>query len=150
MKLRITILKYHSWYLCQISLQIMLLPILTLLQHFLPYPTGLLLTHKNGNFGVVTVRERRCAATISSLRVHSTGTDLGEGAGGTHPLPPEVTCGFLIQLVLCIKICLRHQSITSFLNGAPPPKKNPGSAPVQVCKCKTSRKARRIFRTRQQ
>ena len=25
-KLRITILKYHSWYLCQISLQIMLLP----------------------------------------------------------------------------------------------------------------------------
>ena len=29
-KLRITISKYHSWYLCQISLQIMLLPILTL------------------------------------------------------------------------------------------------------------------------
>ena len=26
-KLRITILKYHSWYLCQISLQIILLPI---------------------------------------------------------------------------------------------------------------------------
>ena len=26
--LRITILKYHSWYLCQISLLIMLLPIL--------------------------------------------------------------------------------------------------------------------------
>ena len=28
MKLRITISKYHSWYLCQTSLQIMLLPIL--------------------------------------------------------------------------------------------------------------------------
>ena len=28
MKLRITILKYHAWYLCQISRQIMLLPIL--------------------------------------------------------------------------------------------------------------------------
>ena len=28
MKLRITISKYHSWYLCQISLQIVLLPIL--------------------------------------------------------------------------------------------------------------------------
>ena len=27
-KLRITILKYHSWYLCQISLLILLLPIL--------------------------------------------------------------------------------------------------------------------------
>ena len=31
MKLRITISKYHSWYLCQISLQIMLLPILLLI-----------------------------------------------------------------------------------------------------------------------
>ena len=30
-KLRITILKHHSWYLCQISLQIMLLPILIFL-----------------------------------------------------------------------------------------------------------------------
>ena len=30
-KLSVTILKYHSWYLCQISLQIMLLPILILL-----------------------------------------------------------------------------------------------------------------------
>ena len=29
MKLRITISKYHSWYFCQISLQIMLLPIQT-------------------------------------------------------------------------------------------------------------------------
>ena len=28
-----------------------------------------------------------------------TGADLGEGAGGAHPLPPEMTCGFLIQLV---------------------------------------------------
>ena len=32
MKLRITISKYHLWYLCQISLQIMLLPIL--IHHF--------------------------------------------------------------------------------------------------------------------
>ena len=31
MKLRITILKCHSWYLCQISLQIMLLPILIII-----------------------------------------------------------------------------------------------------------------------
>ena len=30
-KLRIAISKYHSWYLCKISLQIMLLPILILL-----------------------------------------------------------------------------------------------------------------------
>ena len=31
LKLRITISKYHSWYLCQISLQIMILPVLLLL-----------------------------------------------------------------------------------------------------------------------
>ena len=36
MKLRITILKYHLWYLCQISLQIMLLPIQMSLVVFMP------------------------------------------------------------------------------------------------------------------
>ena len=34
--------------------------------------------------------------------------------------PPEMTCGFLIQLVFCIKMCLHHQSVTPFLSGAPP------------------------------
>ena len=28
-------------------------------------------------------------------------------------------------LVFAFKICLRHQSVTSFLSDAPPPKKNP-------------------------
>ena len=28
------------------------------------------------------------------------------------------------------KICLHHQSVTPFLSGVPPPKKNPGSTPV--------------------
>ena len=46
------------------------------------------------------------------------------------PLFPEMTCGFLIQLVFYTKICLCHQSVTSFLSVALPPKKNPGSAPV--------------------
>ena len=36
--------------------------------------------------------------------------------------PPEMTCGFLIQLVFC-------QKKTMWFIGAPPPKKNPGSAP---------------------
>ena len=36
-----------------------------------------------------------------------------------------MTCGFLIQLVFSIKICLLHQSVTPFLRGAPPPRKNP-------------------------
>ena len=56
-----------------------------------------------------------------------------ESAGGAHrkpPPPPEITCGFLIQLVFCIKIGLRHQSVTLFLSGASPPKKNPGSVPA--------------------
>ena len=60
------------------------------------------------------------------------GADLGEGAGGAHPPPPppEMTCGFLIQLVFCKKkdmwfIGVEVKQETS----APPPKKNPGSAP---------------------
>ena len=46
------------------------------------------------------------------------------------PLPPEMTCGFLIQLVFYKKktmwfIGVEVEQETS----APPPKKNPGSAP---------------------
>ena len=33
-------------------------------------------------------------------------------------------------LVFAFKICLPHQSVTPFLSGAPPPKKNPGSTPA--------------------
>ena len=62
------------------------------------------------------------------------GADIGEGAGGAHPTlppPPEMTCGFLIQQVFCEK------NIDMWFIGvevekepsAPPPKKNPGSAP---------------------
>ena len=56
------------------------------------------------------------------------------GAGGAHrpplPPPPVMTCGFLIQLVFCKKktiwfIGVELEQETS----APPPKKNPGSAP---------------------
>ena len=58
--------------------------------------------------------------------------DLGGGCRGCAPPtpPPEMTCGFLIQLVF-------HQKKTMWFIGveveqetsAPPPKKNPGSAP---------------------
>ena len=60
-----------------------------------------------------------------------TGADLGEGAGGVHTPPPcEMTCSFLIQLVLCKKktmwfIAVEVEQETS----APTPKKNPGYAP---------------------
>ena len=41
-----------------------------------------------------------------------------EGAGGAHsPLPPP-TSPFVIKLVFCIQICLRHQSVTPFPSGA--------------------------------
>ena len=50
------------------------------------------------------------------------GADLGGGCRGCAPPPPEMTCGFLIQLVFCTK----KKQETS----APPPKKNPGSAPA--------------------
>ena len=49
---------------------------------------------------------------------------------GVHT-PPEMTCGFIIQLVFCKKkktmwfIGVEVEQET----GAPPPKKNPGSAP---------------------
>ena len=59
------------------------------------------------------------------------GADLGGGCRGCTP-SPEMTCGFLIQLVFCKKkkktmwfIGVEVEQETS----APPPKKNPGSAP---------------------
>ena len=63
------------------------------------------------------------------------GADLGGGCRGCAPPPlPEMTCGFLIQVVFCQKnktmwfIGVEVEQETS----APPPKKNPGSAPVVV------------------
>ena len=62
------------------------------------------------------------------------GADLGGGCRGcAPPSPPEMTCDFLIQLVFCEKkntwfIGVEVQQET----GAPPPKKNPGSAPEHL------------------
>ena len=59
-----------------------------------------------------------------------------QGAWGVHPSPrPEITCGVVMQLVLCIKICLRHQPVTPFLSGVSPPKKNSGSTPFFILSC---------------
>ena len=60
------------------------------------------------------------------------GADLGGGCRGCAPPLPEMTCGFLIQLVFCKKkktmwfIGVEVEQEMS----APPPKKNPGSAPA--------------------
>ena len=73
----------------------------------------------------------RCLSYLDHLQNGTqetlTGADLGGGCRGVHPPPPEMTCGFLIQL-LVFKSSL--QSVTPFLSGARPPKKNPGSAPA--------------------
>ena len=58
------------------------------------------------------------------------GRSWGRVQGVRTPPPPEMTCGFLIQLVFCKKktmwfIGVEVEQETS----APPPKKNPGSAP---------------------
>ena len=46
------------------------------------------------------------------------GANLGGGCRGCAlppPPTPKMTCGFLIQLIIYIKICMRHQSVTPFL-----------------------------------
>ena len=65
----------------------------------------------------------------SACMVPWAGADLGGGCRGLRT-PPEMTCGFLIQLVFCRKkkwfIGVEVEQETS----APPPRKNPGSAPA--------------------
>ena len=63
------------------------------------------------------------------------GADLGGGCRGCAP-PLEMTCGFLIQLVFCKKIKKKTMWFIGVeveqKTSAPPPKKNPGSAPVWI------------------
>ena len=57
------------------------------------------------------------------------GADLGGGCRGCAP-PPEITCGFLIQLVFCQKKPMWFTGVeVEQKTSAPPPKKNPASAP---------------------
>ena len=56
------------------------------------------------------------------------GGSRGRVQGVRIPPPPEMTFGFLIQLVFTSG----HQSVTPIHTGAPPPRKNPGSAPVII------------------
>ena len=57
--------------------------------------------------------------------------DLGGGCRGCAPPPPEMTFGSLIQLVFCEKKTMWFIGVeVEQETGAPPPKKNPGSAPA--------------------
>ena len=59
-----------------------------------------------------------------SPSISGRGRSRGRVQGCTQPRWDEAFFKF------CFKICLPHRSVTSFLRGAPPPKKNPGSAPA--------------------
>ena len=61
------------------------------------------------------------------------GADLRGGCRGcAFPPPPEMTCGFLIQLVFCKKNLWFIGVEAEQEMSAPPPKKNPGSAPASA------------------
>ena len=65
------------------------------------------------------------------LLCSKTGADLGGECRGCAP-SPEMTCGFLIQLVFCKKKTMWFNGVeVEQETSAPPPKKNPGSAPVK-------------------
>ena len=58
------------------------------------------------------------------------GADLGGGCRGCKaPPPPKMTCGFLIQLEFCKKNYVVFGVEVEQETSAPPPKRNPGSAP---------------------
>ena len=75
------------------------------------------------------------AFKVQNVRLTNAGADLGGGYRGCAPppLPPPPLRRSLL-FVLAFKICLPHRSVTSFLRGAPPPNKNPGSAPGTALK----------------
>ena len=61
------------------------------------------------------------------------GGSRGRVQGVRTPHPPKMTCGFLIQLVFCKKKNKNYVGVIGIEveqeTSAPPPKKNPGSAP---------------------
>ena len=126
------------------------------LLNFMITPEGL----EDQLLGIVVARERpELEEEKNALIIQSAenkrycwlrGGSRGRVQGVRTPSPSEMTCGFLIQLVIlsrshyviayskafffvfAFKICLRHQSVTSFLSGTLPSKKNPGSTPVTM------------------
>ena len=72
-----------------------------------------------------------CVVAVHTLLDSFPGADLGGGCRGAHPPSPEMTCGFLIQLVFYEKKTMWFTGVeVEQETSAPPPKKNPGSAPA--------------------
>ena len=83
---------------------------------------------------VVLRLQAPCALSeTSSLMYSGRGGSRGRVQGvRTLPPPPEMTCGFLIQLVFCKKKTMWFIGVeVKQETSAPPPRKNPGSAPAQ-------------------
>ena len=100
-----------------------------------PYQIGLPFTHKNGDFGAISVTERGYAAPISKVENHivgqMSGADLGVGCRGCAPSPPPPlppsprddlqfsnTTGILPKKKICGLLVLKQSK-----RRAPPPKK---------------------------
>ena len=66
------------------------------------------------------------------------GADLGGCAWGVHPPPPRWPAAFYYNWYSPRKYVVSsgHLSVTSFLSGAPPPKKYPASAPDVTMTCR--------------
>ena len=81
------------------------------------------------------IREKQSNLILVVVIVLEPGADLGGGCRGCAPPPPEMTCGFLIQLVFCKK--KKNYAFYWCRSRAreectpPPKKKNHGSAPVE-------------------
>ena len=99
--------------------------------------TLLLLLGSNNNFKISIGLIFRILKCFYYYYFYS-GADLGGGCRGCVPPPPEMTCGFLVQLVFCKKKTMRFIGVeVEQETSAPPPKRNPGSAPVIAIKFQT-------------
>ena len=98
--------------------------------HVVPY-SGLQEINAHHTKGVALLPTKEAHTTLNGWEVRgrtSRGGSKGRVQGVRTPPPPsEMTCGFLIQLVMS-----GHQLVEPLLSGALPPKKNPGYAPAKV------------------
>ena len=70
-----------------------------------------------------------CLHDVTSMERRSRGGSRGRVQGVQSPPPPKMTCGFLIQLEFCKKNYVVFGVEVEQETSAPPPKRNPGSAP---------------------
>lgn len=85
---------------------------------------------------VYTIEASHCTSLmhVLTLQVNDHKIEQGQIWGwvqGVHP-PPPTPWDEAFFFVFAFKICLLPRSVTSFLGGAPPSKKSPGSAPAHM------------------